>query len=287
MTGYAHTVLARDGREVTMEIKTVNHKILDVSLRMPRNCMFLEDSLKKTVAKHLKRGHVDVFMTYSNNRVDATLIEVNMPLLLQYKKAIETISSTLSCKEDATATFYASQSDVLVQTQQEEDKETLMALAIEAITKVLQDVAQMRNVEGEALQQDILSHLSILENITKDILHLAPQVPVQYREKLTARIAQAEVGQVDAARIAQEVAIWADKAAIDEELARLTSHFKQMHDIVAKDEPMGRKLDFLIQEMNREVNTIGSKAGNVDITNLVIMAKAELEKMREQVQNVE
>lgn len=287
MTGYGHKQVVCDSYELTLEIKTVNHRFLDLSFRMPKRCSFLEDILKGEISSKLARGHADVSLTYVNSGSDARCIQVDTLLARQYQEALEKISRELQCGNHADASFFASLPNVLTEVEKDEDQQKLGDLARQAVQGALEDVLSMREREGSALQSDLTEHLDALEAIVRQIEEIAPSVPAAYREKLTARLQEANITGVDPQRLAQEVAIFADKCAVDKELSRLNSHIAQMRSAIASDGEVGKRLDFLTQELNREVNTIGSKAADARITSLVVIGKNEIEKLREQVQNVE
>lgn len=287
MTGYGRCQLTLEGREMTLEIKTVNHRFLDVSFRMPRNISFLEETLRRKLAAKLRRGHADVFVNYRNTRADARTVTVDTALVAAYEVAAEQVRQASGASERLTVAELMNLPDVVQVTEAEEDREQVTALAQAVLAKVLEEVQAMRAREGEALRRDLNEHLDALAALRDQIALRAPQVPEAYRERLTARLAELPVAPVEPQRLAQEVAIFADKAAIDEELSRLQSHIAQMRACLNEAGEVGRRLDFLTQEMNREVNTIGSKASDVEITNCVVAAKSEIEKLREQVQNVE
>ena len=286
MTGYGRCQVTLEGREMTLEIKTVNHRFLDVSFRMPRNISFLEETLRRELAAKLRRGHADVFVNYRNTRADARTVTVDTALVAAYEAAAEQVRQASGASERLTVAELMNLPDVVQVTEAEEDREQVTALAQAVLTKVLDEVQAMRAREGEALRRDLSTHLDALAALRDQIALRAPQVPEAYRERLTARLAELPVAPVEPQRLA-EVAIFADKAAIDEELSRLQSHIAQMRACLNEAGEVGRRLDFLTQEMNREVNTIGSKASDVEITNCVVAAKSEIEKLREQVQNVE
>lgn len=287
MTGYGRRLESEDGREMTVEVKTVNHRFLDVSLRMPRALSFAEDAVRKQLGERLTRGHVDVNVQYANMREDARVVRVDEALAKQYQTALFALREGLGLGGEPDLRYIASQPDVLTVTTAEEDQEATLALLMKTLNGALDDVCAMRDREGAALREDLLTHLEILAGYRDEIEKLAPQVPKMYQEKLLARLNELGISGVDEQRIAQEVAIMADHCAIDEELSRLLSHFAQVRETVSAPGETGRRLDFLIQELNRETNTIGSKASDVNITKLVVAAKSEIEKLREQVQNVE
>jgi len=288
MTGYGRRLISRDGREMTVEIKTVNHRFLDVSLRMPRALSFAEDALRKKLSHSLRRGHVDVNVSYLNLRADARIVRVDEGLVEQYREAVARIGKILNGTGDIDpASFIAAQPDVMQVTVAEEDQDAVLSLLMETVEAALSDVEEMRKREGEALRHDLAFHLDEVKRIREEIALLAPQVPINYQEKLKIRLAELGVKDLDEQRLYQEVALMADRCAIDEELSRLLSHFDQVTEAISGQGEVGRRLDFLVQELNREVNTIGSKASDAQITKLVVSAKSEIEKLREQVQNVE
>ncbi len=287
MTGYGRRQLVADGREMTLEIKTVNHRFLDIACRLPRSLAFLEDSLRKQIGSVLKRGHVDVSVTYTNTRSDARIVRVDGALAQKYQDALNELAAQTGAVNDVGLTQYAALPEVLIITVAQDDQEALLSLASVLTEEVLSDVCRMRDIEGEALRSDLTLHLDTLKQLTAEIAVQAPKVPQLYRERLMTRLQELGADGVDEQRLAQEVALMADRCAIDEELSRLQSHDAQMRDLMAEAGEVGRKLDFLTQELNREVNTIGSKASDIQITRCVVAAKSEIEKLREQVQNVE
>lgn len=286
MTGYGRSTAELDGRQLTVEMKSVNHRFLDISVKLPRAISFAEDTIKKCVSDRLKRGHVEVSVAYINAREDARIITVDEALAKQYYAAAESIKEKLDVLNDCTAGFLLQMPDVVNVTLNNEDTEAVCSLARNACNDALDEMVRMRRTEGENLEKDLAEHLQLLENLRDRIEQLAPEVPKNYRERLINRLNELDI-QGDDARIAQETAIMADKCAIDEELSRLASHIAQMRGTFETEGETGKKLDFLTQELNRECNTIGSKASDARITALVVSAKCEVEKIREQVQNVE
>lgn len=291
MTGYGRKQVLVDGRELTVEIKTVNHRFLDIAFRLPRAFAFAEDGIRKQMGESLKRGHADVNMTYRNSRADARELVLDEALVNKYVDAYRKIGRMAGCDDKelcaGAAAFIAAQPDVLTLSVCEEDQEAVQALIKDTLADVLASVCSMRETEGQALKEDLTFHLNQLAAIRDQIETMAPKVPKVYQEKLHARLAELGVKEIDPARLAQEVALMADRCAIDEELSRLVSHIDQMRATMEQEGEVGRRLDFLTQELNREVNTIGSKASDAEIAKLVVAAKSEIEKIREQVQNVE
>ena len=288
MTGYGRMSVERDGRQLTVELKSVNHRFLDLSFRMPRSFNFLEDSARKLIGEYLSRGHVDLFATYRNTREDSRRVEVDQALLAAYMTALDDIAETTGLEDDRTLSLATRLPDVLTVAEADEDQDALRALMREALTGALEQMQAMREKEGEALKSDISSRIDTLEKMTGEIEARYPETVAEYQQKLRARVEELLGGAaMDEQRLMQEVAVMADRSAIAEETVRLHSHFAQVRDFMEASEPVGRKLDFIVQELNREVNTISSKSQDVPITRLVVEAKAEIEKIREQVQNVE
>ena len=284
MTGYGRCVRVRDGRSLTVELKSVNHRFLDISLRMPRCFLFLEDEARKAVGRRLARGHVDVFCTYRNQREDARAVQVDEGLIRAYLRATDGLAGLT---DDRSVMGVLSLPEVVQVVETEEDREALRALLLETLEGALDEAAAMRAVEGEALQRDLNARADALEKIARAIAARAPQTLIAYRERLRANVEELLGGQLDESRLVQETAIMADRLAIDEELVRLESHIAQLRALTGDPAPAGRRLDFLAQEFNREVNTIASKSQDIEITRLAMEGKAEIEKLREQVQNVE
>ena len=287
MTGYGRTQRVCDGREMTVEVKSVNHRFLDVSPRLPRHLGFAEDMLRKEISAAMQRGHVDVFVTYRNTRSDARKVTLDAALAAAYRDAMAQLAEATGAENSVSLYEYAQLPDVLTVTEQEEDREAVGELLIETLKEALSEADAMRLREGEALKADLNVHLACLEALRLQIAQRAPGVTEDYRARLLQRVAECGVTEIDQQRLVQEVAIFADRAAIDEEISRLDSHIRQAHKLMDGEEMCGSKLNFLVQEMNREVNTIGSKAMDADIAKMVVDAKSEIEKLREQIQNVE
>jgi len=287
MTGYGRCHIEEDGREMTVEVKSVNHRFLDISYRLSRTLSFLDDAVRKGVGARLARGHVDVFVSYANHRQDAREVRVDTALAGAYKAALESLAAAVGKEADVPLSDYARLPDVLTVQEKEEDQETVRDLFARALDGALDALIAMREDEGARMKADILEKIGNIEVLRGRVAERAPLVVAEYRDKLHQRIAQLTDGEIDEARLITEVAIFADRAAIDEELVRLLSHTAAIRETVELPEPVGRKLDFLVQELNREVNTIGSKASDTMIAQAVVSAKGEIEKLREQVQNVE
>ncbi len=288
MTGYGKGVAKEYGKTITVEIKTVNHRYLDWGIKMPRNFLFLEDMVKKTVGTAIARGHVDLFLTYEKESVDDGAYTVDTELARNYLEAVEKLNASLKVKDDFTLTSLLKVPDVIKREQPVDDEALLARLAEEALKSALDSLKAMRLREGESLKADISSKLDKIENALEKIKEYAPKVAENYKKALDARIAEVlEPSKTDMQRLATEVALFADRCAIDEEITRLAAHIAHMRTLLTADEPVGRKMDFLVQEFNRETNTIGSKANDMNITSLVLSIKNEIEKIREQAANIE
>lgn len=289
MTGFGRGRVAQDGREMTVELKSVNHRYLDLSFRMPRHISFAEDTLRTALNDSLSRGHVDVYVNYRNTRSDAKEVRIDTALLGAYLKSVKAAAAELREENDMTLSNALKLPDVTDIVEADEDDEAVKALTKEAVDKAIAELITARRGEGERLANDLTERLATVDELRGKIETRAPMVVEEYRIKLNERI-EAMLGgtvEVDAQRLATEVALFADKASIDEELVRLKSHTAQARELLSQSEAAGRRLDFVVQEMNREFNTIGSKANDAEIAKLVILGKAELEKIREQVQNIE
>lgn len=287
MTGVGAGKAARDGWEVTAELRTVNHRFLDVNLRLPRNLAFLEPVAREMISRGLTRGHVEVYLNVINTADGSREVVTDLTLAAAYTKAAEEIRRATGCREDFGIRDLMNMEGVVNLTEREMDQEQVGALCREAMEEAIGQVNRTRFREGSHLKTDLKVHLEQATELRMKILGRAPEVVRDYRARLEGRLAQMVAGGVDPQRLAQEVALMADRCAIDEELARLDSHIRQMNRYLDTEGPVGKKMDFLIQEMNRETNTIGSKAMDADIAQTVVDLKSEIEKMREQIQNVE
>ena len=289
MTGYGRARQILHKRDITVEVRSVNNRYLDCAVKMPRMYAFAEDAVKQTVQKYVSRGKVDVFVTVDASAADVAKVTVNRELAAQYAAALTELGSV--CGPTAfkvTPEQLSRFPDVLTVTKADEDLETVSSDLCAVLEEALGAYNAMRTVEGGKLAEDIGSRLDTILTYTAQVEERSPQTVAEYRAKLTARMQEVlQSATVDPQRILTEAAIYADKVAVDEETVRLRSHVAQLRTMLQSDEPMGRKMDFLIQEVNRESNTIGSKCSDVAIAQVVVGLKAEVEKMREQVQNVE
>lgn len=288
MTGYGKGEAEANGRSVTVELKTVNHKFFDWNTKMPKGFLFAEDEAKKAVAREVARGHVDVYITVRQTEAQAAEYRADIALASKYVAAAKELSEAVGVPFDIGALALAKNPDILALETVEADDEELRSLLMTALSDALKGLVAMRENEGEALRRDITEKLDSMSASVQKVAELAPAVVEEYRKKLTARITELLGSAVaDMSRVATEVALFADKCAVDEEISRLKAHIAAMCGYLEADGPIGRKLDFLVQEMNREANTIGSKANDLDITREVLSLKNDIEKIREQAQNVE
>ncbi|SHE35499.1 YicC/YloC family endoribonuclease [Desulforamulus putei] len=289
MTGYGRGEACAEGRRFTVELKSVNNRFCEVILRQPRSLSQIEDKIKRRIQERVTRGRVDGYISIEETGEITPTVKVDKALAVAYHKAMEELRESLSISDTISIKDIISLPNVISLEQPEENVEEWLAAIEEATDQALDGLLTMRQNEGERLKTDILQRAAQIKRlILEEVSERAPQVVREHREKLSQRLAEwLENGVIDEARLAAEVAIFADRADISEEIVRLNSHLQQLEQILTEGGPVGRKLDFLVQEMNREINTIGSKANDLVITNAVVNAKSELEKIREQVQNIE
>lgn len=288
MTGYGSAKGTVEGIEVSVELKSVNNKFLDTSVRMPRSFLFAEETVKQAVSSHISRGKVDVFVTVDSSMADDVVVRVNEPLLKGYLDALKLISDKYGIESDLSVMNLSRIPDVLSVEKKELDAEAVAEGIRNIAEKALCDFDRMRIVEGEKLKADVLSKLKNIEDYVSIIERDSPNTVKEYREKLFAKLTDVlGSSDIDESRILTEAAIFADKIAVDEETVRLRSHIAQLKNMLETGSPIGRKIDFLLQEFNREANTTGSKCQNSDIAHVVVDLKSEIEKIREQIQNIE
>nr|WP_246566229.1 YicC/YloC family endoribonuclease [Tissierella simiarum] len=289
MTGFGRGENTDGIHNFKVEIKAVNHRYNDIVVKMPKHINYLEEKVKKTIKEKINRGRVETFINLEYINESAIDIKVDIPLAKSYKVALEEILMELGIEDDIRLSNILNMSEVVKTERRELDEDMAWNCLKEALNMALEDIIRMRESEGEELKEDIKSNLDKIEDMVSKIKERSPLVVLEYKDKLKERIRElldADVN-VDEDRFNCEVVFFADKSNINEEIVRLRSHIKQFLSILEENEPIGRKLDFLVQEMNREINTIGSKASDLIISNLVVEIKSEIEKIREQVQNVE
>ena len=288
MTGYGRAREMLHMRDITVEIRSVNNRYLDCTVKMPRAYIFAEDAIKGLVQNRISRGKVDVFVTIDTSAADVSVVSVNEPLARSYYEALKRLQSELSLEGGITALSLAKFPDVLTVTKAEEDVETVSADICHVLEDALSAYDSMRSVEGKKLAEDISGRVDTIEMVVGKVEEKSPQTVAAYRERLENKMREVlQSTTIDESRILTEAAIFADKVAVDEETVRLRSHIAQLRDMLQSGDPIGRKLDFLIQEVNRECNTIGSKCNDLSIAQDVVNMKAEVEKIREQIQNIE
>lgn len=288
MTGYGGAKAADGVYKLSVELKSVNNRYLDTSVRLPRSFMYAEEAVKSAVSAHVSRGKVDVFISFDASSGEGIAVNVNEDLAQSYKTALGVIGTKLGVSSEVTAYQIARLTDVLTLDKKEIEKEAAHKELMQALEKALSEYDAMREREGQKLFEDISLRLDAIEKNVSFVEARSPQAVTEYRERLTKKMQEIlESKQIDEGRILTEAAIYADHIATDEETVRLRSHISQMREMLASDVPTGRKLDFIVQELNRETNTIGSKCNNNEITRTVLDMKSEIEKIREQVQNIE
>lgn len=291
MTGYGQAFMENGNYRINVEIKSVNHRFSEITIRMPRQFLFLEDKLKKQVSQHVQRGKVDVFLTVEGEGLAQRKLQVDWDLLTEFYRVHAKAQEKLGVNQQLTLENMILHSDVVAVLEKENHSETFVEQIVMTTEKAAVQLLQMRQKEGESLVNDLKQRVEKLLMLVADVKTYAPQVVDFYRNRLTNRVNEFLEGKLDIeeSRILTEVAIFAEKANVDEEITRLNSHLEQFLSILVPETrvTVGRKLDFLVQEMNREANTIGSKSNDIHINRQVVEIKSELEKMKEQVQNIE
>lgn len=288
MTGYGSAKGSVEGQEITVELKSVNNRYLDCSVRLPRNFLFAEDTVKQAVSAGVSRGKVDVFVSAQASQDSRTVVSVNEELARGYRDAVARIAETLGLESGLNAFSLARFPDVLTVERRELDKDKAAAALSEITAKAVEEFNAMREREGERLRRDMLGKLETIEGLVSVVEERSPQTVKEYRERLEARLRDILADRsLDEQRVITEAAIFADRTAVDEETVRLRSHIAQFRTMLEEGSPIGRKMDFLVQEFNRESNTIGSKCSDASLAKVVVDLKSEIEKIREQLQNVE
>lgn len=288
MTGYGKGIAEKDGLKVTVELKSVNHRFLDLNIKLPKVFSFAEDTLRKTLQAKVGRGHIDVYVNYEDNREDKCSLRIDYDLAKQYVDAAKELSERYGVVNNVCANEILRIPEVVTQVANEEDEGTLSQLLVDACTQAVESLNKMRALEGESLIKDLLAKVEGIKKALPEIQRLSPITLEEYRQKLNERVKEyLKDVPVDEVRLINEVAFYSDKFCTDEEITRLYTHTSHFEKIVKEGGAVGKKLDFIVQEMNRESNTIGSKCNNADITKYVVFLKSEIEKIREQVQNLE
>lgn len=288
MTGFGRAVSEIDGYVITVEIKSVNHRYFEFSSRIPRQYGFLDEKLKSYINSRVSRGKVECFVSIEALNTESADVVVNNTLASAYVKALKEIAANYELKEDFGASTISRFQDVLVVKKADEDEDKIWQYVKSVTDEAIDKFISMRETEGAKMRDDVYNRGQFILDCVAFIEECSPQTVKEYNDKLIERV-QTLIGDatLDEARVIQEVAIYADKVAVAEETVRLRSHIEQLNSFINSNEPVGRKMDFLVQEINRETNTIGSKANDVDIARKVVDIKAEVEKIREQIQNIE
>ena len=288
MTGYGRAVRTYEGREVTVEVRSVNNRYLDCTVKLPRLYSYAEDRVKQLVKEHVTRGKVDVFITVTNTAGEEMKISLNRPVLEGYLAAMQSIAADYPVRNDITVTALSRLPDVFLVEKPDVDEEARAKELLETVSEALDQYDAMRTTEGAALEQDLLNRRQTILDLVAKVEERSPITVAEYRARLEAKMQEVLANtSIDESRILTEAAVFSDKVAVDEETVRLRSHLNQLQAMLSTGGAIGRKLDFLLQEMNREANTISSKGNALEQARTVVDIKAELEKIREQTQNIE
>jgi uncharacterized protein (TIGR00255 family) len=288
MTGYGRGCIEEEGKSYNVEIKSVNNRYLDINIRLPKQINVLEDNVRKLITSRISRGKIDMYINQEKHGQDDIVINIDEQLARSYHSAFSNLKETFNLKDDITVSLMAKLPDVLLVEKKDDDIDRIWVILKGAIDECLDMFIDMRNKEGLKLSKDIEERCHAINRWVNDIEQRSPQVVKEYREKILQRVTEfLKDVELDETKLLNEVAFFADKCNITEEIVRLKSHIDQFVNTLGSTEPIGRKLDFLIQEMNRETNTIGSKSNDIYTTRLVVDIKSEMEKIREQVQNIE
>lgn len=288
MTGYAKATVTADNRELSVEIKSVNHRYLDLNIKLPRIFNAFEDVVRKIVSLSISRGHLDIYVNYFDKQQRTKQLEVDMNMATLLSQAASELASELDIINDYNTAAILRSADIINIKFVDDDEQILSEMLTNAVTQAVTTLNEMRQKEGDNLAQDIISRINEIKQMVDALKDNAHLMTKEYSDKLRERIALA-LGDIklDEAKLANEIAFFVDKSNIDEEIARLDSHIQHSRDIIIDMSPIGRKLDFLIQEFNREANTICSKSNNITVTEIGLNLKNEIEKIREQIQNIE
>ena len=288
MTGFGRAMFDDEKRSFLVEMRAVNHRYLDMNIRMPKSLMPLEDRVRKLISRYISRGKIDVFITYRNYAREDTAVRSNHNLAKGYMDILRSLGDEFSLKDDISVSLLARFPDVVFTEEKEENIDEIWNLLEKAVEGASIKMLEMKTVEGESLKTDMLSKAEEIARMVEIVREKDRKVIPLYKERLEKRIGELlDTVPVDESRLALEIALYTDKSSIDEEITRLLSHMEQLEKFLEEKEPVGRKLDFLAQEMNREANTMASKSVDIEITNVVLLIKNEIEKIREQMQNIE
>lgn len=288
MTGFGRAKLEKNNRIYSIEIKSVNHKYSDISIKLPRSLNYLEDSIKKQISLKVARGKIDVFVTFENYSEQGKEVVINEELVKEYMEKFKLLAEKNNLSMNIPVTEITKLPDVLTLKETEEEEDTIQNELLECLEQAINNFVEMRTIEGNKIKEDLKARIDKVECDVQKISEYSTRLVQEYVVKLEERIKEIlKTDVVDQSRLAMEVVLFADKCSVEEELTRLKSHIEQFRTLINSEGTIGKKIDFLLQEMNRETNTMGSKSGSLDITNLVVNIKTELEDIREQIQNIE
>ena len=290
MTGLGRGECKTEKFQFTVEGKSINHRYLDINVKMPRKIMLLEEWVRQQIKKYVQRGRVEVFIRMENIGISDAKLSVDTELAKGYYESLVLIKDTLNTRDDITTSVIGRFPDVIVSSENDLDQEEILSVLESALVGALTELKKMRETEGQLLQKDTLERCDVLEKDILSVEALAADVEAEYRNKIKQKLDEflkVYGFESDPQRVLQEAALYADRSSITEEIVRFKTHISQLRDTVISNDGLGRKMDFLLQEMNREINTIGSKSSNIDVTSYVVDLKSQLEKVREQIQNIE
>lgn len=288
MTGYGRHEAIAGGKKILVEIKSVNHRFSDYNIKVPRHLGFLEERVRKYASEYITRGKVDIYVNVESYEEADRDIILNEELARNYINVLHELCEKFNLKDDISVSSVARYTDIFKTERREDDEEEIWSLVKDVLNEAVTAFTSMRSREGERIEKDLRERIDYMKGLAEQVDERSPKTVEEYREKLYTKIKElVEDRDIDEARVLTEVAIFADKVAVNEETVRLGSHFEEFYQILDSGEPAGRRLDFLIQEINREVNTIGSKAQDIEIAKIVVTLKGEIEKLREQIQNIE
>ena len=288
MTGFGRAKLERNNRIYNIEIKSVNHKYCDISIKLPRSLSYLEENIKKEINSKISRGKIDVYVSFENYSEAGKEIILNKELVKEYMDKFMEVAKETGISMNVPITEITKLPDVLTIKETDDDEEIIANELMECLNSAIDNFVSMRETEGNKIKEDLLRRIDVIEKEKEKISEYSTRLIDEYVVKLEERVSKLlKTDIIDESRLAMEVVLYADKCSVEEELTRLDSHICQFRDLIEQTTPIGKKLDFLIQEMNRETNTMGSKSGSIEITNVVVNIKTELEDIREQIQNIE
>ncbi len=288
MTGYGRAEEIIGGKKITVEVKSINHRFSDYNIKVPRQYGFMEERARQVLSERIARGKIDVYIALEHCEESDKIVTLNEELAKNYVEVLRELGNKLSLKDDLSLSVISGFGDIFHSEVRRGDEDEIWASVVTVLNKALDAFIEMRTREGGRIEKDLRQRVSYMRSLAEAVDRRSPEIVEEYKARLYSKIKEViGDGDVDEARILTEVAVFADKVAVNEETVRLASHYDEFFEIMDSNEPAGRKLDFLIQEINREVNTIGSKASDLDVAKIVVTLKGEIEKLREQIQNIE